>query len=924
MRPIKLTISAFGPYAAETVIPFQEFGQQGLFLITGDTGAGKTSIFDAITYALFGESSGEDRNASMFRSTYADESRPTFVELEFVYNNMTYVVRRSPKQMRPKERGTGLTPQNPTASLKVGENAPITNLNEVNAKLKEILGVDYKQYSQIAMIAQGKFRELLLASTKDRGEIFRSIFKTLPYETLQKKLQEDAKALYGQLQDRRKSVKQYIEGSQCVEGDSHAEALREAKSRVNDDKMPIPDACALIETILKEDEQHKKATDVETLELEKQIKEVNAQIQSIDKYNEDKKKHDLAVERQQTMETKVRPELDQKLSEVNSHQNTINELTTVIPQMELLMPKYQEYTKCLKEIEATVENLSTNAAALEKGQKSFDELQQLIANKETELAGIEESGAEVAETQNTKSKLETKLTNLQTLESDISQLNKQEANLPALLASVKEAENIRKREEADYNEKYHLFIAEQAGYLAEALQEGEACPVCGSTHHPKLAAKAPEAPTKKVLETLKKNVEELTNEVQKAQTDFSNEKKVVETKKEHLQRRASELIGDCPWDMVMATIKSELADTRQQVKTLSENLIRLKKRKERKDQLEKDLPIDRQTLNQKLEKLNTLRNQKTQWETEQKSLIANRDKMKADLTFESETKAREALESKKSQKATLEKAIATATEAIQTYDKRHAELLGSIKELAKNIQQAPEGNKEDKQQELHDLNTKKKQLQNTSQNLATNITINQKVLSNVKAVSQSIETIEKEYQMKKILSDTANGQISGKERISLETYVQSAYFDRIIRRANVRLMVMSSGQYELRRRTDSTGNAQTGLELNVLDHYNGSQRDVRSLSGGESFKASLSLALGLSDEIQESSGGIQLDTLFVDEGFGSLDENSLQQALKALNELTKGNRLIGIISHVAELKNIEKQIVVTKNNQDYSQVEIRV
>ena len=924
MRPIKLTISAFGPYATETVIPFQEFGQQGLFLITGDTGAGKTSIFDAITYALFGESSGEDRDASMFRSTYADVSRPTFVELEFVYNHMTYVVRRSPKQMRPKERGTGLTPQNPTASLKVGENAPITDLKEVDAKLKEILGVDYKQYSQIAMIAQGKFRELLLASTKDRGEIFRSIFKTLPYEILQKKLQEDAKSLWGQLQDRRKSVKQYIEGAQCVEGDSHAEALREAKSRVKDDKMQIPDACALIETILKEDEQNKKATDEEALELEKQIKEVNAQIQSIDKYNEDKKKHDVAVEKKLLMETKVRPELDQKLSEANSHQNTINELGTVIPQMELLMPKYQEYTKCLKEIETTVENLSTNSVAQEKVQKSYEELRQLIATKETELAGIEESGAEVAETQNAKSQLETKLTHLQTLERDISQLNNQEANLPALQASVKNAEDIRRREETNYNEKYHLFIAEQAGYLAEALQEGQACPVCGSTHHPHLAAKAPEAPSKKDLETLKKNVEELTDNVQKAQTHLSSEKKVVETKKEHLQRRVSELIGDCPWDKVVATIKSGQTAISQQVKAQSENLIRLKKLKERKDQLEKELPKDRQNRDKKLEDLNNLRNQQTQWETEQKSLIANRDKMKADLSYDSEAKAWEALEAKKSQKATLEKAIATATEAIQTYEKKHAELLGSINEMAKNIQQAPEWNKEEKQQELHDMNTKKKQMQDSSQKLATNITINQKVLSNVRTVSQATETIEREYQMKKILSDTANGQISGKERISLETYVQSAYFDRIIRRANLRLMVMSSGQYELRRRTDSTGNAQTGLELNVLDHYNGSQRDVRSLSGGESFKASLSLALGLSDEIQESSGGIQLDTLFVDEGFGSLDENSLQQALKALNELTKGNRLIGIISHVAELKNIERQIVVTKNSQDYSQIEIRV
>lgn len=204
--------------------------------------------------------------------------------------------------------------------------------------------------------------------------------------------------------------------------------------------------------------------------------------------------------------------------------------------------------------------------------------------------------------------------------------------------------------------------------------------------------------------------------------------------------------------------------------------------------------------------------------------------------------------------------------------------------------------------------------------LNTNNTINKGIIDNVKTTIDALSALEEEYRMKKNLSETANGQLSGKERISLETYVQSAYFERIIQRANTRLMVMSNGQYELRRRTTYSGAAQSGLELNALDHYNGTERDVRSLSGGEQFKASLSLALGLSDEIQESAGGIQLDTMFVDEGFGSLDESSLQQALKALNELTEGNRLIGIISHVADLKKIDRQIIVTKDNMDYSRI----
>jgi exonuclease SbcC len=232
----------------------------------------------------------------------------------------------------------------------------------------------------------------------------------------------------------------------------------------------------------------------------------------------------------------------------------------------------------------------------------------------------------------------------------------------------------------------------------------------------------------------------------------------------------------------------------------------------------------------------------------------------------------------------------------------------------------PNISQEEAEQSITGLKQQKTDKELIIEKLHTNNAINSDVIRNVTLTIKELANIEKEYQMKKSLSDTANGQLSKKEHISLETYVQTAYFDRIIQRANTRLMIMSGGQYELCRRTSFSGSAQTGLELDVVDHYNGTKRDVRSLSGGEQFKASLSLALGLSDEIQTSAGGIQLDTMFVDEGFGSLDENSLQQALKALNELTEGNRLIGIISHVAELKKIDRQIVVTKDNKDFSSI----
>ena len=239
MRPHKLTISAFGPYAGKTVIDFDKFGSQGLFLITGDTGAGKTTIFDAITYALFGEASGSSRDDSMFRSTYAESNVPTFVELQFEYADKHYTVKRSPNQMRPKDRGTGLTKQKAEAILQIDEETPLTDIKTVNAKLIEILGVDFKQYSQIAMIAQGQFRELLLANTNDRAKIFRSIFKTGGYLDLQKRLQEDANALYGKVQDKRKSAVQFVEGAVCLETNEWASELHIAKVKVKNSEMTV-------------------------------------------------------------------------------------------------------------------------------------------------------------------------------------------------------------------------------------------------------------------------------------------------------------------------------------------------------------------------------------------------------------------------------------------------------------------------------------------------------------------------------------------------------------------------------------------------------------------------------------------------------------------------------------------------------------
>ena len=922
MRPHKLTISAFGPYAGKTEVDFDKFGTQGLFLITGDTGAGKTTIFDAITYALFGEASGSSRSDSMFRSTYADPDVPTFVELQFEYGGRQYLVRRSPQQERPKARGTGFTTQKAEASLQIGDEPPITVVKDVNARLVEILGVNFSQYSQIAMIAQGQFRELLLAETKKRAEIFRSIFKTYGYLTLQKRLQEDANALYGEVQNKRRSAVQDVDGAVSSENSEHAAELKVAKEKVNNNEMTISEMVDLINIILSDEKQLKEKLENEQKSLQTKIDDIQKQLDADKAYQDNKQKHDNATKERERRETEEKPTLDKNLEEAKKHQPEIDQLASEITLMDQVMPKYAKLSQSVKDLKQNGEDIKTNQTEIEKAGKEHETLKADLEKKQKEQEAINDQkpGEEKVRVEARVNTLEEEKGKLTKLKRDIDDYNKEVGKLPRLQGKVKEAEEKRKNASKQYEEMYHLFIAEQAGYLAEELQEGQPCPVCGSTHHPQLAQKAPEAPTKAELETEKEEVERLRKLSEQSANDYSKKVSGLESTKDALLPRIRELLGECEFENAITKIETRHKEINKAKTALNEKMQELGTLIKRQETLNEELPKDRNKLDELIQKKSHLETEKASLTTKKENTKKKIDDLKQELKYPSEEEAKKVLEEKKNKKVELEGAITTAKDKVVDFDKKLAELNGTISQLADQIKDVPNVNVEEATQQKETLEREKEEKGKEIQTLHTNNAINQRIFHNVNDTLDQLSALEEEYRMKKSLSDTANGQLNGKERISLETYVQSAYFERIIQRANTRLMIMSNGQYELRRRTTYSGAAQTGLDLNVLDHYNGTERDVRSLSGGEQFKASLSLALGLSDEIQESAGGIQLDTMFVDEGFGSLDESSLQQALKALNQLTEGDRLIGIISHVAELKKIDRQIIVTKDNQDYSQI----
>ena len=466
-----------------------------------------------------------------------------------------------------------------------------------------------------------------------------------------------------------------------------------------------------------------------------------------------------------------------------------------------------------------------------------------------------------------------------------------------------------------YEANNKAYLDEQAGILAETLTDGEPCPVCGSTHHPFLAVKSAAAPTKAALDKSKRAAEAAEKEAAAASETAKATIAAIAEKKSYIQQSAEKIITVDSFDEISATLTAK----KQELETaLDENrrvMLKVTAQVSRKQQLDRLIPAKEDESNSVLTKISELEKSLASFTStknaEEKQIKATREK----LRFEDKAIVQKEIAVLTTQKTAVETAIEKAVKDYNNRDKEVAEIKSALEEAKKLLQDKEPCNIENEKQQLSELTTHKNNMAKKLQSVIVRLSTNVLMQKRIQEKSEEVSKIEKQWAMVKALSNTANGNISGKAKIMLETYIQMNYFDRIIARANTRLMIMSDGQYELKRRIEPDNKQrQSGLDLDVIDHHNGSERSVKTLSGGESFKASLALALGLSDEIQSSAGGIRLDTMFVDEGFGSLDEESLQQAIKALTGLTEGNRLVAIISHVGELKErIENQIIVKKD-----------
>ncbi len=921
MRPLKLTMSAFGPYAGSTTVDFEKLGNSGIYLITGDTGAGKTTIFDAITFALFGEASGESREPTMLRSKYAAPETPTEVELVFSNGGKTYTVKRNPEYERPALRGGGTTTQKADAELIHPDGRRVTKSREVTAAVREILGVDRNQFSQIAMIAQGDFMRLLLADTKTRQAIFRDIFRTRYYQVFQDRLKDESGKLGRECDDARKSISQYIKGTICDDEDVLAADLTKAKENA----LPISDTIELLDRLVAQDEETLKRFSDEVAALSDQLGSVNTELGKAEEAKKAAEELKKAEGDAKTAGEKLLL-LAEALEKARGDQETAEKLGEVAAALETLLPEYDQRDLLTRQRNTAESSQKRASGENEKAQEELKVLSGTLDKLKTEQKALEHAGEE-------KERLNGEITRVTQKKDGLSEILTLFSEYDSLAGKLKQAQEAYKTAKGisealwqDYEAKDRAFLDEQAGVLAQGLEDGKPCPVCGSLEHPHPAAFSGSAPTEEQLKKAKQKAETARENASAASLTAGKCLAAAEAKKEELQKKAAVLFPELELAAVRSASEAGLSAVQEQLRALSESVEAEEEKIRRKAELDTLIPDTESAwklldaaIRERAENIASL-----------KASISELDKQLAafasKLQFPDKQAAAVEINRLKTEQNKLKEALTKAEKAHQEQSAASAEISGHILQLKKQLEGVEQkdieklsGHRDELQGSITSLNEKQQQVHIRK-------AANETALSNIRAKSSELEGLETRLTWVRSLSNTANGNLSGKEKIMLETYVQMAFFDRIISRANTRFMIMSGGQYELKRcRTADNNRSQSGLELDVIDHYNGTERSIRTLSGGESFKASLSLALGLSDEIQASAGGIRMDTMFVDEGFGSLDEDSLQQAMKALTGLAESNRLVGIISHVSELKErIDRQIVVTKERSGGSRLQIIV
>lgn len=922
MRPIKLILSAFGPYASKIELDLAKLGENGVYLITGDTGAGKTTIFDAITFALFGKPSGDIRDVKTLRSEYAKEEIETYVELDFLYHGEEYHIYRRPEYSYTHVQKNGEIKQrskSADAYLILPNGERIVKPTEVTKQVEQLLGMKRDQFRQIAMIAQGSFLEILNADTKERGKLFEKVFMTSKYSILMDRLNQMAKEGSTKLNEAKLRLQQIISDIR-VPITLQEEYEQMIETFAMDDIQPVYD---LLDKII-------ESANEETKILQKQKDIIQKQLQKYRKEETEKSKQlqdllslEKLLKEKPAKEEKVNLLTEKLKVDGEKYKLQIDDLKKEQVQIEHELPEYVRLTKLTIKLSEIKKQLSFVTKDLEEKISLKKQLDEDIILKQKESQTLSDSEVSLNKYLIKEEELQKKISAFHHASMMKKEYQIAVEDLKKKTMSLQKNTDAKAEIQKQYDDAQVSYFANQAGLLASRLSKGQPCPVCGSLEHPHPASHSDKLVTQEEINQYKKKVEQAEKEYQmasKACADANLKMSSLKNELELVLKSVTEQV--IPIEDVEMFIVEHTVQLKNEQAEISTHIKQLQLQSKRYQELLKLIPQLQQKFTAVSSEVSQNEITQAKLSVELEQIQKQVEEITGKLKYSSEQEAKNHVSIITKQILEYQQQIDQLTNATKhamdelVYVNAQIDMLKekvslSIEEIS--LQQS----------QLKSLQIEIENLQVQQEENLKNIHNAQRYEADAQDTKQKIQSENETYQTKlsrysslKELADVAMGNgRSSKEKITLQEYVQIAYLDRMIHKANERYLSMSNQQYQLVRSAGSKDKrSHEALDLDVIDYTNGSVRPVSSLSGGESFIASLALALGMSDEIQSQAGGIQIDTMFIDEGFGTLDQDSLNNAIQTLINLSGENRLVGIISHVKELKErIHKGIIVTKD-----------
>ncbi|MRG88321.1 AAA family ATPase [Salinibacillus xinjiangensis] len=1014
MRALTLDLCAFGPYKEKQTVDFTQLGEETLFLITGPTGSGKTTIFDAMCFALYGRASGDDRDHDTLRSHFAPVDQQTEVAFRFAIHQKEFEIIRRPKQMKRKARGDGYTEQPPQAEIYEIINGEkhlrYGKVKEVNEAIEDMLQLDYEQFRKMVMIPQGEFRRLISENSKEREEILQKIFHTYFYDQMTKRLAEESKSIQQQLEQMTSQENQEISYIQWPEGYdaenlSPKEARQLLQSLLEKEKEKLKQQEKKLREIQnkqqKAQDHYYAAKELEKLFVEfEQLKEKRTKLQAQQSAIETKKQQ-LKQAKDATQIKGYEKQVTQRKQEFDTLQNSLQaknkQLSKVTNQFETIEKEYltakvqekereslkdsvrilNEQLEKLKQVNVIRKQKQDLTMVYKKEQPQLEQLDQTVEAKEKSIEKLEQEVSQGQETTeqfyefaNKEKEFEQYIAKGKQLKSELETLNKYRVRFREIKQEYEQAQQYVKQVKEELQQLEDAQRQEQAAVLAKTLAEGQACPVCGSNHHPQKAefhdtsiSDELIAARRNTLEKSENQLNQLQNQYVEIRSNGTSQNKSVENLRQEIAQASGLSVDDDELDQRLEAWEHELKGICDKRKQLEQRLFEVQKKQQTIKDGKQELAELKTKQQKTFEKVQKLKEDLVKIQSQLESVLeniedpkANEQELKEKITKTEEEYQRQVnrwnqlqkdYEAIKEQKQTIEVELKSLTEQIEAakiaYEQAQKEFKAELEAKGfADYNGYMKAKMEDfQQQKLEtEIKTFEEELsitQNRYEQLT--ITLAEKERPKLESIEAGLKQLNEEYNenAKKIqqqqvqidrhettaqrLEDLASEKKELEEvfydigelaklargdnqlRLSFERYVLSSFLDEILFQANIRLDQMTDHRYQLRRSDQiAKRGAQSGLDLEVIDNYTGQNRSVKTLSGGEGFKAALSLALGMADVVQAHSGGVELDTLFIDEGFGTLDEISLEQALNCLSDLQKGNRMLGIISHVPKLK----------------------